>query len=274
MFATAFLEVEIAPRAIVVPREAIIDTGARQVAFVALDQGHFEPRTVAMGASGDGGLVQVLAGLAPGEQVVTSGQFLLDAESRMEEAIQRFLKEKALPVTGGKLEEEPPAAGELRGVSAEWRRAVEDALAAYLDVARVLGQPQTSDDPVGAAALADAARGLRERAAGEDQAQLADALAAAAAALQGHPLAEQRKLFAAVSDAAIALAARSPRTGERVPRLFVAHCPMVEARWLQDVEAIANPYYATTMKACGEIEQSLPIPPDAPAEHDHSGERR
>jgi Cu(I)/Ag(I) efflux system membrane fusion protein/cobalt-zinc-cadmium efflux system membrane fusion protein len=95
MFATVFLHVEIAPRTLVVPREAIIDTGARQVAFVALDMGHFEPRTVEMGASGDEGMVQVLSGLLPGEQVVVSGQFLLDSESRMQEAIRRFLQEES-----------------------------------------------------------------------------------------------------------------------------------------------------------------------------------
>jgi hypothetical protein len=37
-------------------------------------------------------MVQVLAGLAPGETVVTSGQFLLDAESRLREAVQAMLE--------------------------------------------------------------------------------------------------------------------------------------------------------------------------------------
>ncbi len=93
MYATAELYLEIAPRALVVPREAVIDTGTRQVAFVARDMGHFEPRKVVMGAEGDEGMVQILEGLAPGEEVVTSGQFLLDAESRTKEAIQKFLRE-------------------------------------------------------------------------------------------------------------------------------------------------------------------------------------
>ncbi len=101
MFATASLRVELATDAVVVPREAIIDTGVRQVAFVQLEGGHFEPREVALGASGAEGMVQVLSGLAAGEQVVVSGQFLLDAESRMQEAIRRFLQQK-VPV--------PPAA--------------------------------------------------------------------------------------------------------------------------------------------------------------------
>jgi len=276
MYATAFLRVEIAPRAVVVPREAVIDTGERQVAFVALDMGHFEPRRVVMGASGEGGLVQVLSGLAPGERVVVSGQFLLDAESRMKEAIQRFLMQKSLPVGVSQPQASPPAeatAGVLSGVSPAWQAAAEAALAAYLEVARVLGMPQASDQPVEVAGLVDAARALAALASGEDQTQLAGALTGAATRMHGRPIEEQRKLFGAVSEAAIELARRSPRTGELVPSVFVASCPMVEARWLQGDEEIANPYYATTMKACGEIERRLPIPGAKPAlpEHAHPG---
>jgi len=123
-----------------------------------------------------------------------------------------------------------------------------------------------------------AAGALRTRAVGGEQTTLANELVNAVGAMPQRPIAEQRKLFAAVSDAAIEFATRSPRTGERVPRLLVAHCPMVEACWLQDAETISNPYYATTMKLCGEIERELAIPSsdEAPAthEHDHSGGRR
>lgn len=94
MYATLTFDVELSPRALQVPREAVIDTGVRQIVFVALGQGHFEPRKVRMGAGGNDGMVQVLTGLAPGERVVTSGQFLLDAESRLQEAIQKHLAER------------------------------------------------------------------------------------------------------------------------------------------------------------------------------------
>jgi Cu(I)/Ag(I) efflux system membrane fusion protein len=277
MFATAFLRVEIASRAIVVPREAIIDTGARQVAFVALDMGHFEPRKVEMGASGEQGMVQVLSGLAPGEQVVVSGQFLLDAESRMKEAIQRFLQQKSLPLGGSEPEvrgPQDPIASVLEGVSDPWKRAAEQALAAYLALARVLGLLQETDQPVDVAELVRTSQALRESAAGEDQIGLADALVSASAAMQGRAIEEQRKLFGAVSESAIELASRSPRTGELAPRVLVARCPMVKARWLQTEEEIANPYYATTMKACGEIERSVPIPGPGHAPPAHPGDHR
>jgi Cu(I)/Ag(I) efflux system membrane fusion protein len=101
MYATAEIRAELLVRALLVPREAVIDTGTRQIAFVPLEYGRFEPRRVKLGAAGDGGLVQVLEGLAPGERVVTSGQFLLDAESRLQEAIQKHLRERLMKPGAG-----------------------------------------------------------------------------------------------------------------------------------------------------------------------------
>jgi Cu(I)/Ag(I) efflux system membrane fusion protein len=90
MYATANILTEPVPDAVLAPREAVIDTGTRQIAFVALADGHFEPRKVRMGVVGDDDRVEILEGLAPGETVVTSGQFLLDVESRTTEAIDKL----------------------------------------------------------------------------------------------------------------------------------------------------------------------------------------
>lgn len=70
------------PPAITVPAEAVLDSGLRTTVFVALGDGVFEPRPVATGWRFDGN-VQILEGLNPGENIVTSGNFLLDSESRM-----------------------------------------------------------------------------------------------------------------------------------------------------------------------------------------------
>jgi multidrug efflux pump subunit AcrA (membrane-fusion protein) len=91
MYATLEMEVELAPRALLAPRDAVIDTGTEQVVFLALPGGRFEPRRVRLGAGGDDGQVEILAGLASGDTVVTTGQFLLDAESNFRTALQRFL---------------------------------------------------------------------------------------------------------------------------------------------------------------------------------------
>lgn len=78
--------------AVLAPRSAVIDTGTRQIAFVAdsTNPGHFEPRQLQTGLVGDDDQLQIISGLAPGEMVVTSGQFLMDVESRTTEAIQKL----------------------------------------------------------------------------------------------------------------------------------------------------------------------------------------
>lgn len=67
---------------VTVPAEAVIDTGLRQVVYVATSSGQFEPRNVQAGES-LGGRVVITSGLKAGEQVVTSGNFLIDSESQL-----------------------------------------------------------------------------------------------------------------------------------------------------------------------------------------------
>jgi RND family efflux transporter MFP subunit len=90
MYATVTITTDPIYDALQVPREAVIDTGSRQFVFVVASTGHFDPRNVHMGLTGDDGKVQILDGLKEGETVVTSGQFLLDVSSRTTEALEKI----------------------------------------------------------------------------------------------------------------------------------------------------------------------------------------
>ena len=71
---------------LLVPAEAVIRTGRRAVVIVRREDGTFEPRDVQAGADlGDD--VEILQGLAQGEQVVASGQFLVDSEARLKSVL-------------------------------------------------------------------------------------------------------------------------------------------------------------------------------------------
>ncbi|MEW6387372.1 MAG: efflux RND transporter periplasmic adaptor subunit [Thermodesulfobacteriota bacterium] len=107
MFAQVTIKSPLPQAAVAVPSEAILDSGERQLVFVALGQGRFEPRPVKLGVEGDGGWRQVTEGLQGGEEVVTSAQFLLDSESRIREAAAKMLQapkptpgKEAAPVPG------------------------------------------------------------------------------------------------------------------------------------------------------------------------------
>jgi Cu(I)/Ag(I) efflux system membrane fusion protein len=72
--------------ALVVPRDAIVDTGESTYVFVAEAEGRFTPRSVVTGGD-DGENVVVRAGLTAGERVVSGATFLLDSESRLRAAV-------------------------------------------------------------------------------------------------------------------------------------------------------------------------------------------
>jgi Cu(I)/Ag(I) efflux system membrane fusion protein len=95
MFATVQIESELEAEAVLVPDMAVLRSGEKNTVFIALDGGKFEPRTVTIGARSENNAYQVLSGLKEGERVVTSGQFMLDSESQLREAIQKMLKPQA-----------------------------------------------------------------------------------------------------------------------------------------------------------------------------------
>ena len=90
MFVSAQLHAELEDSAVLVPDSAVLRSGARNTVFVALDGGKFEARDVALGLESENSLIQVTSGLNAGERVVTSGQFLLDSESQLREAIEKM----------------------------------------------------------------------------------------------------------------------------------------------------------------------------------------
>jgi RND family efflux transporter MFP subunit len=72
-------------RQLVVPAEAVLDTGDRQTVFVDLGNGYLEPRQVVVGER-FGDRVAITSGLSAGERVVSSGTFLIDSESQLKAA--------------------------------------------------------------------------------------------------------------------------------------------------------------------------------------------
>jgi membrane fusion protein, copper/silver efflux system len=72
-----------------VPDSAVMDTGSRQAVFVDKGAGRYQPREVKIGNRGDG-YVEVRQGLAEGEPVVISANFLIDAESNLKAALKGF----------------------------------------------------------------------------------------------------------------------------------------------------------------------------------------
>jgi RND family efflux transporter MFP subunit len=85
MFANAELRVDYGTK-IIVPEEAVLNSGTEQHVFVVHEGGVFEPRKVTIGPVVDGNVV-ILSGLKAGETIVVSGNFLIDSESGLKNAM-------------------------------------------------------------------------------------------------------------------------------------------------------------------------------------------
>lgn len=267
MFADVEIRATLARDRVLAPREAVIDTGERQVAFVSLGEGRFEPRDVRVGAEGDEGVVEILDGLKPGEKVVVSGQFLLDSEARMREGLAKMIR--------GDLASEQEATvavaetGTLVALPAEARGHLSALLEAYFEVQNTLADDST--EGVGAAArrIAEAVDAMLQTSIPDHphfwhQHDEAATIRGKALALKAQlPIADVRLVFADLSVALSQLVRATGVPGEVMVEVQELHCPMYRddqggTIWLQRAGKVRNPYYGSQMLECFDERQALP----------------
>ncbi|HQP32266.1 MAG TPA: efflux RND transporter periplasmic adaptor subunit, partial [Deltaproteobacteria bacterium] len=95
MYATVEIAADLGKR-LVVPADAVIDTGERQVVYVDKGAGNLEPRAVTAGMRA-GGMREILAGLKPGERVASSALFLIDSEAQLKGVVPAPAPQPAAP---------------------------------------------------------------------------------------------------------------------------------------------------------------------------------
>lgn len=94
MFGKVMIESKVSDDALIVLEESIINSGDTSIVFLSLSGGKFIPREVKTGPTDGQGNIQVISGLLEGQTIVSSGQFLLDSESKLKEAINKMLSTK------------------------------------------------------------------------------------------------------------------------------------------------------------------------------------
>ena len=109
MYADVMIKSKVAGDALLVPSEAVIRTGTRNIVIVALGEGKFLPKEVVLGPEGQG-VIQVKSGLSEGDTVVTSGQFLIDSESNLREAVSKMMEAQKPAESPKQARPEVPAA--------------------------------------------------------------------------------------------------------------------------------------------------------------------
>lgn len=266
MYATAHILRKLNDSALLIPREAIIDTGARQIVFLALDGGHFELREVTVGAEDSDGDVEIVEGLEEHQLVVTSGQFLLDNESRLKEAVRKFLKRpleetKTAPPAQAHESRLPAYPDTTRKETPQTDTGL--VFQQYLALAESLGKQETDAPEIDAEPLLEAAEELLAKDLSGNTKESADRLLLATEALLKASPEKRRDAFKPLSSAAISLANVAPPPKSEFPALFEVYCSMADASWLQRTEEVSNPFFAG-MKSCGEVKSELPAMESAP----------
>ncbi|GAB4161911.1 MAG: hypothetical protein Fur0037_28390 [Planctomycetota bacterium] len=268
MFANVDLRKTLADSRTLVDRSAIIDTGERQIAFVSLGNGRFEPRELRLGVESESGRVEVLDGLAPGERVVTSAQFLIDSESKIKEALMRLVR-------GGLAgEEDRKSPGpELPSIPKPLAAALRSALDGYLAVQDALARDETSGIERPARAIAGAASAMLEVSLPEDphfwhrHDEVATIRGKALEIAGAKDLAAARLSF---TDLSVGLGKLLRATGvpAAIGDLEELHCPMFLENqggsvWLQKSGVVRNPYFGAKMLGCFDKRTAL-APAGAP----------
>jgi Cu(I)/Ag(I) efflux system membrane fusion protein len=86
MFTNVEVKIDLGKR-LVIPEDAVIDTGTRKVVYVDRGEGYFEPREVTPGLQGEG-VVEITKGLQAGEKVAAAANFLIDSEAKLKGVVQ------------------------------------------------------------------------------------------------------------------------------------------------------------------------------------------
>jgi Cu(I)/Ag(I) efflux system membrane fusion protein len=258
-----------------IPREAVLDTGMRQIVFISRGDGRFEPREVRVGRESERGMVEILSGLSVNEMVVVSAQFLLDSESRLRESLLKLVmgdtaaeQRVQAPVEATPVLETMPAglgAGLTRLLDA-YLQAIDPLIHDHID-----GVAAAAEEMRAAAASIHALGGLPPIVADLVKASSATMREAAAALAQARSVRSARIALRDLSDPLRELLHATGLPPEYAHEVHEIRCQMFPelgdmAWWFQRDTTTANPYMGQGMLTCQDRRFALPRTGQRPEE--------
>lgn len=247
--------------ALTVPKSAVLWTGERSVVYVKLpdtDIPTFQYREVELGeALGD--RYRVIDGLEAGEEVVTYGNFSIDAAAQLNN--QASMMNRDIQIKGAEPKEEAP--DYRAAASAAFKQQLGAAIEAYLRLKDALVATNAETAAAQAKAFTDKVErinsgGITGEALEYWRQQRGVLIAHSKQIAEAEAVAEQRTQFDFLSQALISTV---KAFGAAQQTYYVQHCPMAfdweGADWISDAKEIRNPYFGDEMLACGTVEETL-----------------
>jgi membrane fusion protein, copper/silver efflux system len=254
MYVNADLSVDLG-EGLTVPINAVVPTGSRNIVFLDKGEGKLQPRWVQLGSQ-VGDAYQVMSGLKEGDRVVASANFLIDAESQVQGALQGFDQETTTPPSA--------ETGHQNGLGDNSREPFDSLLKDYSAIRDQLAHDETDrlkdsindfDSDIHVITGAHFQLANRQSQFMQDLKELDEATEEA---FQADGLQPARIHFGNLSAALITLLSdcRPPLS----QAWSVVRCPIWKkspAQWLQTDQRIHNPFLGTTASQCGQIISSL-----------------
>ena len=254
MYVNADLSVDLG-EGLTVPINAVVPTGSRNIVFLDKGNGKLQPCFVQLGSQVEDAY-QVLSGLKDGDRVVASANFLIDAESQVQGALQGFEQDTAMPA--------PEETGRQNDLGANSKEPFDSLLKDYSAFERQLAQDQTDrlkdsindfDSDIHVIAGADFRLGNRQSQFMESLKELDEATEPA---FQVNDLETVRIQFGKISAALIKLLTDyRPALTQEWKVMLWPRWKKSPARWLQTDQEIRNPFLGTAMSNCGQIVGSI-----------------
>jgi len=242
---------------LLVPSEAVIRTGSRNVVITALGKGKFLPKEVTIGLEGEG-FVQILDGIGEEDTVVTSGQFLIDSESNLREAVNKMLEasasaspEEDLSTEADKQVGEQAPSSPSIALRDDQKKIVSDLLEHYLIVHSAL----VSESAMDVAAKTHEMHAVLEELKASDtegsMKAITDSMDSSMEGLHSGDLETARASFKTLSRTMTELIKGAVREEAVAEGIKIYVCPMENEPWIQKGTELRNPYLGQDMWICG-----------------------
>ncbi len=253
MYANVKLLPVISKEALLVPEDAVLRSGERNVVFIDLGQGQFRPQEVNLGVQGER-VFEIKSGLKEGDRVVVSAQFLLDSESKLQETIRKMLSPEQ--------EKKPSAPAEKMGkmISKSSEETLLLAIREYTMIGDMLAQDTVEGINESITRLKGTLDTLLKNEEPDSFLSLVTAAGKISEDMKGEKLSEVREQYKELSQAVIdLLQGVTFRARDEHLTLYVEYCSMAEAHWVQNIPEIHNPYFGSSMLRCGEQKEEIHI---------------
>ncbi len=258
MYADIVIKTKVSDEAILIPSEAVIRTGTRNVVITSLGKGKFLPKEVIPGPEGEG-FVQILSGLEEGEIIVTSGQFLIDSESNLREAINKMLEAKKTAAQEKESTHDKHAGMQIKKkiqkidveLSEEQKDLISLLIESNLRIHRALVSESVSVVPAEARTVTDIIGKLKASDKEGHLREITSPIENSLDNLSSEDIEKIKDSFAAFSAVLVDYMKETGKEDARLSDIRLYVCPMNKEHWLQKEADIQNPYLGKDMLICG-----------------------